>query len=62
MIQFIAKASRAEYVEYSKCKVGAHSQAIKSLGYVFVNATQASVFHQMVTQNTLTILPEGSNR
>lgn len=43
------------------------SQAIKSLAYVIVNATQASffyhfgVFHLMMTQNTLTVLPEGNN-
>lgn len=43
------------------------SQAIKSLAYVIVNATQASffyhfgVFHLIMTQNTLTILPEGNN-
>lgn len=44
------------------------SQAIKSLGYIIVNATQASffyhfgVFNLIMTQNTLTVLPEGSNR
>lgn len=63
MIQFITRASWAEYVAYSNCKViNAHSQATKDLGYVFVNATQDRVFHQKMTQNTLTILPEGSKR
>lgn len=63
MIQFITKASWAEYVAYSKCKaINAHSQVIKDLGYVFVSATQDRVFHQKMTQNTLTVLPEGSER
>lgn len=67
-IQFFKKSIKGRVCSIKQMKGRTtESQAIKSLAYVIVNATQASffyhfgVFHLMMTQNTLTVLPEGNN-